>query len=120
MTFHSATPVASGRPYHVKACKGRVPTALADFEGETDFTLSTGTLSTGTLSTGTLTTVIRGIGAAQGDWVRFHEKDVAHDGKDVRVWHIIMEADGGFTATTGPSVLFAVGWPLDPSSVPPA
>jgi hypothetical protein len=101
MTFHSATPVASGRPYHVMACRGRVPTALTDFEGETDFILST--------ATGT--TVVRGAGAAHGDWVRFHEKDVAHDGKDVRVWHIIQEADGGFTATTGPSAL--IGWPFD-------
>jgi hypothetical protein len=107
MTSFSATAVASGRLYHVKACRGRVPTALADFEGETVFTLST--------ETGT--TVVRGVGAARADWVRFYEKDVAHDGKDVRVWHIILEADGGFTATTGPSAL--IGWRFDRRLVPP-
>ena len=109
MTFYPADPVASGRPYHVKACRGRVPTALADFRGETDFTLSTGTG----------TTVVRGVGAVQGDSVRFHEKDTAHDGKDVRVWHITLEADGGFTAATGPSALFVLGWPFDRRPAPP-
>ncbi|MEO6501154.1 MAG: hypothetical protein ABIQ09_04505 [Jatrophihabitantaceae bacterium] len=108
MTFHSATAVASGRPYHVKACRGRVPATLADFEGESDFTLSTGTG----------TTVVRGVGAAHGDWVRFHEKDVAHDGKDVRVWHITREADGGFTAATGLSAM--IGWSLERGLAPPA
>jgi hypothetical protein len=103
MTLHSATPVASGRPYHVTACKGRVPTALADFEGGSDFTLSTGA--------GTVPMVIRGVGAAHGDCVRFHEKDVDGDGKDVRIWHIIQEADGGFTAATGPTAL--IGRPFD-------
>jgi len=100
MTVHSVTPVASGRPYHIRACRGRVPTALADFEGETDFTVSA--------EPGTA--VVHGVGGAYEDWVRFHEKDVAHDGKDVRVWHIIQEADGGFTATTGPCAIPALGW----------
>jgi hypothetical protein len=103
MTFHPASPVASGRPYHVKACRGRIPTALADFEGETNFTVST--------EAGTM--VIRGCGAIHADAVRFHEKDVAHDGKDVRVWHIAVEADGGFTAATGPSAVLALGWPFE-------
>lgn len=110
MTFFPAIPVASGRPYHVIACRGRVPAALSDFQGQSDFTLSTGTG----------TTVVRGVGATQGDWVRFHEKDVAHNGKDVRVWHIAVEADGGFTAATGPSAIFALGWPFDRRPVPPA
>jgi hypothetical protein len=109
MTLYPATSVASGRPYHVKACRGRVPTALADFEGETHFTLST--------ETGT--TVVHGAGAAHGDCVRFHEKDVAHDGKDVRVWHITLEADGGFTAATGLSAACAIGWPFDRRLVQP-
>ncbi|HEX8094255.1 hypothetical protein [Jatrophihabitans sp.] len=100
MALYPAGPVASGRLYHVKACRGRVPTALADFRGETDFTLST--------ETGT--TVVRGVGAVHRDSVRFSEKDVALGGKDVRVWHITQEADGGFTAATGPSVL--LGWPF--------
>lgn len=107
MRISSATAVTSGRPYHVKACRGRVPTALADFQGETDFALST--------ETGT--TVVCGVGAARGDVVRFQEKDVAHDSKDVRVWHITVEADGGFTAATGPSVIWALGWPFDRRSV---
>jgi hypothetical protein len=106
MTPSSASAVAPGRPYHVRACRGRVPAALADFQGETDFVLSTGTG----------TTVIRGIGAAQGDVVRFREKDVAHDGEYVRVWHITVEADGGFTAATGPSAIFALRWPLQRGS----
>jgi hypothetical protein len=110
MTFLPASPVASGRPYHVKACRGRVPTALADFQGETEFTLSTERGAT----------VIRGVGAAHGgDCVRFCEKDVDHDGKDVRVWHITLEADGGFTAATGLSAACAIGWPFDRHLVQP-
>ena len=109
MTFFPGAPVPSGRPYHVKACRGRVPTALADFEGETDFTLST--------AAGT--TVVRGVGTAHGDWVRFHEKDVAQNGKDVRVWHITLEADGGFTAATGPSAVNTFGWPFERRPAPP-
>jgi len=101
MTIYPAAPVASGRPYHVKACGGRVPAALADFEGEADFTLST--------ESGT--TIVRGVGALEGDSVRFQEKDVGHGGRDVRVWHITLEADGGFTAATGPSVV--IGWPFE-------
>lgn len=91
--------VASGRPYHVKACRGRVPSTLADFEGGTEFAVSTGTG----------TTVVRGVGAAEEDWVRFSEKNVTGD-EDVRVWHIVQEADGGFTAATGPAAV--LGWPL--------
>ena len=88
MTFLPASPVASGRPYHVKACRGRVPTALADFEGEADFILSTERGAT----------AVRGVGAIHGDnCVRFHEKDVDHDGKDVRVWHITQRS-GGYVA----------------------
>jgi hypothetical protein len=103
LTIHPTSPIASGRPYHVTACRGRIPTALADFEGETDFTLSTGAGAT----------VVRGVGTAQGDWIRFHEKDVARNGKDVRVWHIALEADGGFTAATGPSAVTVSGWPFE-------
>jgi hypothetical protein len=110
MPYFAVRPVASGRPYHVVACRGRVPSALADFEGESEFTLSTGTQ----------TMVVSGVGSAQGDWVRFHEKDGASDGRDVRVWHITQEADGGFTAATGPSAVFTLGWPLDRSGMPPA
>jgi hypothetical protein len=110
MTSFPTSPVASGRPYHVIACRGRVPTALGDFEGESEFTLSTGTG----------TTLVRGVGAAHEDWVRFHEKDAGQDGKDVRVWHITQEADGGFTAATGPSAVFALGWPFDRRPAPPA
>lgn len=110
MTFLPASPVASGRPYHVKACRGRVPTALADFEGEADFVLSTERGATAVL----------GVGAIHGDnCVRFHEKDVDHDGKDVRVWHITLEADGGFTAATGLSAACAIGWPFDGRLVQP-
>ena len=109
MTMYPARPIASGRPYHVKACRGRVPTALADFEGETDFTLSTGAG----------TTVIRGVGTAHEGWIRFQEKDVAQNGKDVRVWHITLEADGGFTAATGPSAVYTLGWPFDPRPASP-
>jgi len=109
MPYFAVRPVASGRPYHVVACRGRVPSALADFEGESEFTLSTGAR----------TMVVCGVGVAHGGWVRFREKD-AFDGKGVRVWHITLEADGGFTAATGPSAVFTLGWPLDRSRVPPA
>jgi hypothetical protein len=101
MPYFPASPVASGHPYHVIACRGRVPTSLAEFAGVAEFVLST---RTGTMR-------VRGVGTAQADWVRFQEKDAA--GRDGRVWHITLEADGGFTAATGPSIVLAFGWPLD-------
>jgi len=97
------SPVASGHPYHVIACRGRVPTSLADFEGVSEFTLST--------RTGAM--LVRGVGITQGSSVRFQERDAAGEDRDIRVWHVSVEADGGFTATTGSSVVLAFGWPFD-------
>ncbi len=35
--------------------------------------------------------LVSGAGRAHGDLVRFHEKDMEHNGKDIRVWHVRQE-----------------------------
>jgi hypothetical protein len=88
MTYAPPDPVPSGRPYDVVAVDGGNPSSLDQFIGETVFTISQNDREWR----------ICGLGGMHGAAVRFHEKDVNHDGKDVRVWHI-ETADEGFTAT---------------------
>lgn len=88
MTYAGADPVASGRPYDVLFVEERTPTSLDDFVGEVSFTVD----SSGSEK------IICGVGSAAGDGVHFQEKDVAHDGKDVRVWRVSKNPAGGFSA----------------------
>ena len=111
MPYFPASRVASGQPYHVIACRGRIPTSLADFDGVSEFTISIGS--------GAGAMLIRGVGEAHDGWVRFRER-AAPDGRDIRLWHIGLEADGGFTAAIGSSVVLTFGWPLDRWTEPPA
>lgn len=88
MSFSTPEPVASGRPYRVQHVAGRPPQALADFVGDAEFGIDDNGV----------THRVSGVGAEQGDSVRFHQKDVDRDGKDVRVWRIRRSDDGGFVA----------------------
>jgi hypothetical protein len=89
MTFAPPDPVPSGRPHRVITVGGREPNALEQFLGETVFTIGKGEAES----------TIAGLGTMHESGVRFYEKDVQHDGKDVRVWQISAEPDDGFSAT---------------------
>jgi hypothetical protein len=79
MMFAAPDPVASGRQFEVVAVHGRTPRVLEDFVGDAVFTLHWEEQDR----------LVAGSGWAEGvDTVRFTEKDVAHGGKDVRVWSI--------------------------------
>ena len=78
MTFSSAEPVASGRPYPVLDVSGATPLELEQFVGDAVFTID---------CDGTRAQVC-GLGSANEPGVAFQEKDMAHDGKDVRIWQI--------------------------------
>jgi hypothetical protein len=88
MTYAGADPVASGRPYDVSSVNGQEPTSLDDFIGQVAFTVASAGADK----------IISGVGSAVGDVVHFQEKDVAHDGKDVRVWQLSANEAGGFRA----------------------
>jgi hypothetical protein len=80
MTFAAPDSIASGFPYAVVEIRGAKPSALDQFEGEAEFVLQ----GAGSRR------VVNGSGKLRGDWIHFQEKDVSHDGKDVRVWQIKM------------------------------
>jgi hypothetical protein len=83
MTFAAPQSVVSGSPYDVIEVAGRAAEDLNDFTGNTEFIIE---------GRGEQHRVC-GIGARHDDSVKFHEKDVAHDGKDVRVWQITFGPD---------------------------
>jgi hypothetical protein len=83
MTFAAPESVISGSPYDVIEVAGRHAEDLNDFTGNTEFVIE---------GRGEHHRVC-GIGARHEDSVRFYEKDVAHEGKDVRVWQITFESD---------------------------
>jgi hypothetical protein len=89
MTYAAPDPVSSGRPYRVIAVDGQSPGALEQFVGDTAFTIGTEGMES----------TVCGLGTMHESGVRFYEKDVDHDGKDVRVWEISAGPDEGFSAT---------------------
>ena len=88
MAFQPPDSLGSGRPYAVVDVAGEVPVSLDQFLREADFGIERDGM----------VCRIRGVGADRGGKVRFHEKDVEHSGKDVRVWSVRREADGQFLA----------------------
>jgi hypothetical protein len=42
--------------------------------------------------------LVHGTGRIDGQTVRFHEKDMDHSGKDIRVWEVRAGDDGQFVA----------------------
>ena len=89
MTAPAHEPVASG-PHDIPDVDGHPPADLDDFVGEHHFTAERGRGHQ----------VIEGRGVLRGDGVRFHQKNPAPGGggKDIRVWRIDAQAEGGFTA----------------------
>jgi hypothetical protein len=90
MTFFASDPVPSGLAYGIVTVSGGRPVSFDQFIGEVSFTISRGTVES----------VVRGQGSAAGDGVRFQEKDLSHNGKDVRVWQISKDLAGVFNAAT--------------------
>lgn len=85
MTYTADDPAISGRCYTVVDVDGHAPAALTDFTGDTEMTL---------LLDGQTRRVIGSGAPAEGsDSVRFHQKDSGPDGKDVRVWTVIVRDD---------------------------
>ncbi len=92
MTFAAADPVPSGRPCPVVQVDDRAPSMLDDFAGR----------RTVVLDCYGGRQAITGLGAYHGEFIRFHEKDVATD-KDVRVWRITPASTSGFAAEAIPA-----------------
>ena len=88
MTFGTPSPISSATPYPVLLVGDEAPTTAAEVAAADRFTLDID---------GTDYQVC-GCGRLVGGVVRFHEKDVAHSGKDIRVWTVIQHDDGSFTA----------------------
>ena len=88
MTFAAPDSTASGRPYAVTDVGGNAPQSLEQFVGECEFGIDRDASASR----------VKGVGVAGDDVVRFHEKDLDHSGKDVRVWAVRQVGDGQFTA----------------------
>jgi hypothetical protein len=88
MTSDCHDPIISGPAYRITAVAGRSPADIADFVGNTDLLVETDEDQHH----------IFGVGAYSSDGVRFYEKDLQNEGKDVRTWSIGPSPDGGFTA----------------------
>jgi len=66
---------------------GRPPNDLQDFVGDASFVVDLDPPH-----------LVQGTGRSDGTTVRFHEKDVAHSGKDIRVWQVRAGDPGQFLA----------------------
>jgi len=83
MTTGTDTPVMSGPPHTVIEIDGRPPTGLADCLGDRTLTLVRNGLAHR----------IHGTGTDHPGGVRFQQKVLGPDGKDVRVWTITHPGD---------------------------
>ena len=89
MSFTTPQPVISGKPYHVRSVRDRVPDALDDFLGQTTFVLDMDGQDY----------VVQGPGIDADPGVRVYEKCDEGFGKDIRAWLVCPVSDGdGFTA----------------------
>jgi hypothetical protein len=88
MSFATPSVVVSARPYLVLLVADHAPTTTADIAEADRFTLDLDGVPY----------LVRGCGRIVDDQVRFHEKDVANSGKDIRVWAVTRHDDGSFTA----------------------
>ncbi len=83
MTTATDTPLISGPPHTVIEIDGRPPTGLADCVGNRTLTLVRNGLAHR----------IHGTGTDHPGGVRFQQKVLGPDGKDVRVWTITHPGD---------------------------
>jgi hypothetical protein len=88
MPFTTPNPVASATPYAVVLVGDWAPTSAEALASADGFTVDLAGAAY----------QVRGCGRVVGDQVRFHEKDVANSGKDIRVWTVTRHDDGSFTA----------------------
>ena len=88
MTMAAQEPVVSGQWYTVTEVDGRPPTGLASCVGERVLTLAMNGLSHRMFGTG----------VEHSASVRFHQKDLGPNGKDVRVWTISDPGDNSLLA----------------------
>jgi hypothetical protein len=88
MTMAADEPVVSGQGYTVTEVDGRRPEGLGSCVGERILTL---------VGNG-LTHRVFGTGMEHSGRVRFHQKDLGPDGKDVRVWTISDPGDNSLLA----------------------
>jgi len=86
--FATPTSIVSGRSYLVLEVSGHAPDGADDFVGPAEFTLDMDGMAY----------QVQGTGCRVEDQVRYHEKDVAHGGKDIRVWQVSRHDDGAFYA----------------------
>ncbi len=93
MTMAAQEPVVSGRWYTVTEADGRLPTGLADCIGERVLTLVMNGLSHRMFGTG----------VEHSGRVRFYQKDLGPDGKDVRLWTISDPGDNSLLAEHCPA-----------------
>ena len=80
MSFTTPVSLPSGRAERVREVHGHAPEKLDDFVGDLEFVLDGEGY------------VVRGTGRLVEDHVRFYEKDVQANGKDIRTW--VVRADG--------------------------
>ena len=77
MSFSTPMTVPSGMSLPVLAVEGRTPQTQQDFAGEVSFLLDLEPPH-----------LVHGCGVVDGSTVRFYEKDVVNNGKDIRVWTV--------------------------------
>ena len=87
MSNSTPTSVVSGIVYPIVSVAGHACKQITDFLNDTEFAID---------NDGPYTA--KGCGSADGDDVRFYEKDHGGDGRDIRVWHIARTPEGTFTA----------------------
>ena len=87
MSFTTPTTVPSGMSARVLEVDGQQPADLQDFAREVSFVVDLDP-----------PVVVHGTGRVDDQTVRFHEKDVDHGGKDIRVWEVRADDDGHFVA----------------------
>jgi len=80
MSFTTPGSVPSGIAVPVLEVGGRAPVSLEDFHGDASFLLGLDPPH-----------LVQGCGRVDGSVVRFHEKDVQNNGKDIRVWEVRSE-----------------------------
>lgn len=87
--FSAPAPIISGMPYTITEIDGSEPHSIDDFaRDEASFAIDLQGM----------TYRVAGDGARRGEGVRFHEKDVSADGKDIRIWNVSRREDGRFIA----------------------
>jgi hypothetical protein len=80
MTSPTLEAISSGTRYRVTRTDGHLPESAADFVGDTAFLIHQADQNLH----------IDGVGQLDpcGTGVHFFQKDPAHEGRDVRIWHI--------------------------------